>query len=183
MSMKWQGVQKSAVLPTGELPAGSRYRQALIAGLNHDLAGEYRSILMYIHFSAKLTGSVSRELRAHFQAKLADDQGHAQFLSDTIAALGGEPTTKPRSVPHANLPSQMLAYAAGAVTQAIADYAIRIVQAEACDEPGLKTGLENRRTDKTRHKEEFERIIAGWSDADPEETREINRWQDDGGQG
>jgi bacterioferritin len=70
-------------------PAATSERQALIAGLNHDLAGEYQAILMYIHYSARLTGPFRRELRALFQAEVADEQGHAQFLSDKIAALGG----------------------------------------------------------------------------------------------
>src|ERR1700688_781571 len=74
-------------------------REALIAGLNHDLAGEYQAILMYIHYSAKLTGPFRRELRALFQAEVADEQGHAQFLADKIASMGGEPTTEPRPVP------------------------------------------------------------------------------------
>ena len=33
-------------------------------------------------------------------AEIADEQGHAQFLADKIAALGGEPTIRPRPVPH-----------------------------------------------------------------------------------
>ena len=52
-------------------------RQALIDGMNRDLAGEYRAILMYTHYSAKLTGPYRRELRALFQAEIADEQGHA----------------------------------------------------------------------------------------------------------
>jgi bacterioferritin len=68
-------------------------QEALIDGLNHDLAGEYRAILMYTHYSAKLTGPYRRELRALLQAELADEQRHAQFLADKVAALGGEPTT------------------------------------------------------------------------------------------
>src|SRR5580700_680883 len=75
-------------------------RQALIEGLNQDLAGEYQAILMYTHYSAKLTGPFRRELRALFQAEVVDEQGHAQFLSDKIAAMNGEPTTEPRPVPH-----------------------------------------------------------------------------------
>src|ERR1700757_4078507 len=105
-------------------------RQALIDGLNHDLAGEYQAILMYTHYSAKLTGPYRRELRALFQAEIADEQGHAQFLADKIAALGGEPTTEPRPVPEANLPRQMLEQALAAEEQAIADYNGRIRQAE-----------------------------------------------------
>src|SRR5437868_6528250 len=106
-------------------------RQALIDGLNHDLAGEYQAIVMYIHYSAKLTGPYRRELRALFQAEITDEQGHAQFLADKIAALGGEPTTEPRPIPHADQPRDMLNCALAAEKQAIADYSARLRQAEA----------------------------------------------------
>jgi bacterioferritin len=137
-------------------------RQALMDGLNHDLAGEYQAILMYIHYSAKLTGPYRRELRALFQAEIGDEQGHAQFLADKIAALGGEPTTLPRTVPSADQPREMLGCALAAEEQAIADYNARIRQAEAFGDFGLKVELENQVADETRHKEELERIIAGW---------------------
>jgi bacterioferritin len=139
-------------------------RHALIAGLNHDLAGEYQAILMYTHYSAKLTGPYRRELRALFQAEIGDEQGHAQFLADKIAALGGEPTTEPRPVPHADQPREMLGQALAAEVQAVADYNARIGQAEAFGDFGLKADLETQVADETRHKEELERIIAGWDD-------------------
>jgi bacterioferritin len=138
--------------------------KALIEGLNHDLAGEYQAILMYTHYSAKLTGPYRRELRTLFQVEIADEQGHAQFLSDKIAALGGEPTTAPRPVAHVNKPREMLEEALTAEKQAIADYDERIRQAEAFGDIGLKVGLENQVADETRHKEELERIIAGWDE-------------------
>jgi bacterioferritin len=139
-------------------------RQALIEGLNHDLAGEYQAILMYTHYSAKLTGPYRRELRALFQAEIGDEQGHAQFLSDKIAALGGEPTTQPRPVPHAEQPREMLDHALAAEKEAIADYNTRIGQAEGFGDLGLKANLETQVSDETRHKEELERIIAGWNE-------------------
>ncbi|HLJ95487.1 MAG TPA: ferritin-like domain-containing protein [Gemmataceae bacterium] len=142
----------------------SAHRQALIEGLNHDLAGEYQAILMYTHYSAKLTGPYRRELRALFQAEIGDEQGHAQFLADKIAALGGEPTTKPRPVPHADQPREMLEHALVAEEQAIADYNTRLGQAEGVGDFGLKVVLENQVADETRHKEEIERIIAGWDE-------------------
>jgi bacterioferritin len=138
--------------------------QAVLDGLNHDLAGEYQAILMYTHYSAKLTGPYRRELRALFQAEISDEQGHAQFLADKIAALGGEPTTEPRPVPYANLPREMLDEALAAEEQAIADYSERIQQAEGFGDLGLKVELENQVADETRHKEELERIIAGWDE-------------------
>lgn len=139
-------------------------RQSLIEGLNHDLAGEYQAILMYTHYSAKLTGPYRRELRALFQAEIGDEQGHAQFLADKIAALGGEPTTAPRPVPHANQPRDMLQQALTAEKQAIVDYNERIRQAEVFGDFGLKADLESQVSDETRHKEELERIIAGWDE-------------------
>jgi bacterioferritin len=144
--------------------AATLSRQTLIEGLNHDLAGEYQAILMYTHYSAKLTGPYRRELRALFQAEIGDEQGHAQFLADKIAALGGEPATQPRPVPHADQPREMLEQALAAEKQAIADYNSRIGQAEVFADFGLKVELENQVADETRHKEELERIIAGWDE-------------------
>src|SRR5271163_1826144 len=139
-------------------------RQALIEGLNHDLAGEYQAIVMYTQYSARLTGPYRRELRALFQAEIADEQGHAQFLADKIAALGGKPTTEPRAVPNANQPREMLEHALAAEKQAIADYDKRLRQADAFGDVGLKVSLENQVADETRHKEEIERVLAGWDE-------------------
>jgi bacterioferritin len=137
-------------------------RQALIDGLNHDLAGEYQAIVMYTHYSAKLTGPYRRELRSLFQTEIPDEQSHAQFLADKIANLGGQPSTKPRVVPQAEQPREMLENALAAEKQAISDYEERIRQAEALGEVGLKVNLESQVSDETRHKEEIERILVGW---------------------
>jgi bacterioferritin len=139
-------------------------QQTLIDGLNKDLAGEYQAIVMYTQYSAKLTGPYRRELRALFQAEIPDEQGHAQFLADKIANLGGEPTTVPRPVTHANEPREMLKQALKAEVQAISDYGDRIRQAEEFGDIGLKVNLESQVSDETRHKEEIERILAGWSE-------------------
>lgn len=176
-------VQKTADANGQKAPALNTDRQALIEGLNHDLAGEHQAILMYIHYSAKLTGPFRRELRSLFQAEIADEQGHAQYLSDKITALGGEPTTESRPVRHVNQPRQMLDCALSAEIQAIADYTTRIGQAASCGELGLKVELENQLADETRHKEELERIIAGWYEVNPERDLKETRLQDIGGQG
>jgi bacterioferritin len=137
-------------------------RQDLLNGLNQDLAGEYQAILMYTHYSAKLTGPYRRELRSLFQAEIADEQGHAQLLADKVAALGGEPTTTPRLVPSASLPREMLIRALATEEEAIANYKERIHTAERFGDIGLKSELEKMVADETRHKEELERILAGW---------------------
>jgi bacterioferritin len=137
-------------------------RDALVAGLNQDLAGEYQAILMYSHYAAKLTGPYRGELRSLFQAEIADELLHAQFLADKIAALGEEPTTQARRVEPADHPREMLQNALAAEKQAIADYGERLRQAEGYGDIGLKVALENQIADETRHKEELERILTGW---------------------
>lgn len=139
-------------------------RETLLEGLNEDLAGELQAIIMYLNYSAILTGPYRKELRALFQAEIGDEQGHAQFLSDKIAALGGQPTTTPRPVPEAQTPREMLLNVLEAEKQAIADYKQRVEQSEAFGDIGLKVELENQITDETRHKEEVERILEGWEE-------------------
>jgi bacterioferritin len=157
----------TAIRVDGNPADENKSRKTLIDGLNHDLAGEYQAILMYTHYSAKLTGPYRRELRALFQVEIVDEQGHAQFLADKIAALGGEPTTLPHAVPPADQPREMLEQALKAEKQAIADYGRRIRQAEGLGDVGLRVGLENQVADETRHKEEIERILFGWNELNP----------------
>lgn len=139
-------------------------RETLIEGLNEDLSGELQAMIMYLHYSATLTGPYRKELRSLFQAEIGDEQGHAQFLSDKIAALGGHPTTTSRPVPDAHTPREMLLNIYEAEKQAIADYKRRAMQAEAFGDIGLKVELENQISDETRHKEEVERILEGWEE-------------------
>jgi bacterioferritin len=145
-------------------------RQTLLEGLNRDLAGEYQAVLMYTHYSAKLTGPYRRELRPLFQADIADGQAHARFLAVKIAALGGEPTAQPGVVPHVDQPREMLEYALAAEKQAIADYVARIRQAEGFGDVGLNVALETLAADETRHKEEIESMLAGWNELNLERT-------------
>ena len=119
---------------------------------------------MSTYYSARFTGLCRRELRALVQAEVGDEQGHAQFVADKIAALGGEPTTEPRPVPYADQPREMLGQALAVEEQAIADYNGRIRQAEGFGDFGLKVDLEYQVADATRHKEELQRIIAGWDE-------------------
>ena len=157
-------------------------RQNLIEGLNRDLAGEYQAILMYTHYSAKLMGPYLFNLRSHFQVEIVEVLGHAQFLADHVAALGGEPTVKPNPIPPADKPREMLVQALKAEKQAIADYSERIRQAEHLNEINLKVGLEDQLAEETLHKKKLERILAGWDQLERVPTQSENRWQDDGGQ-
>jgi bacterioferritin len=135
----------------------------LVEELNHDLAGEYQAIVMYVQYSAKLTGPHRDSLRALFQKEIADELRHAQFLADKIAVLGGNPTTGPRPVHQAEDPRSMLEAVLQAERETIASYKMRVQQAETFGDIGLRVDLENIIADETRHKEEIERILAGWN--------------------
>ncbi len=137
-------------------------KQALIDGLNSDLAGEYAAIIQYTHYAATVTGPYRETLRTMFQAEVTDEQGHAQYLADQIAFLGGTPTTTPRAVPEARTPKEMLQRIYEAEDRAVNDYNERLRQAEAYGDTGLKVALENQVSDETNHKQEVSRMLAGW---------------------
>src|SRR5436190_21949632 len=119
MQIHKAGLGNGEIDKDGNYPTTTNDQQTLIDGLNHDLAGEYQAIVMYTHYSARLTGPYRKELRALFQSEIADEQGHAQLLADKIAALGGDPTTQPRPVENADDPREMLEHALVAEKQAI----------------------------------------------------------------
>jgi len=138
-------------------------RGTLIDHLNSDLAGELQAIIMYLQYSALSRGLHRRELRSLFQAEIPDELRHARLLADKIAVLGGTPTTTPRPVPRAISAYQMLRNIYEVETLAICDYCERSSEAVAHGDIALKVELEGLIVDETRHKEEVEQILAGWS--------------------
>jgi bacterioferritin len=138
-------------------------RENLVRHLNSDLAGELQAIIMYIQYSAILRGLHRNELRRLFQSEIPDEIRHATLLADKIAVFGGIPTTLPRPVPRAVGAYQILRNVLEVEIRAIADYAERSTEAAANGELALKVELENLIVDETRHRDEVERILAGWS--------------------
>jgi bacterioferritin len=137
-------------------------KQTLIARLNEDLAGEYGAIIQYLTYAAKATGPYRPQLAQFFLAEVADEQGHAQFLSNKIVALGGEPTTTPRPVPAAKTDREMLQAVLAAEKKAVADYTQRAQEADEFGDVGLKVQLEDMVRDESGHTEETERILKDW---------------------
>lgn len=139
-------------------------KQTLINGLNKDLAGEYSAIIQYTHYAASVTGPFRQELRTLFQQEAKAEQGHAQYLADQISILGGTPVTTPAPVPPASTPKEMLQRILEAEIQAIDGYNERAKQAEEFGDTALKVAMENQVADETGHKQEMERMLAGWRD-------------------
>lgn len=139
-------------------------KQDLVENLNSDLAAELGAIIQYITYAAKVSGANRPQLSAFFEAEIADEHRHAQFLSNKIVSLGGNPTTVPTEVQPAASNQEMLGAVLEAERLAVAHYTERAQQAEALGEKGLAINLEDMIKDESRHAEECARVLSVWSE-------------------
>ena len=137
-------------------------KDELIEKLNHDLADELGAIIQYIIYAARATGPYRPQLSQFFLAEVADEQAHAQYLANKIAALGGTPTTTPRPVPLPDGDRAMLEEVVAAEKRATEAYVQRAKDAEAYGDKGLVVQLEDFIRDESSHVEETERILQDW---------------------
>lgn len=137
-------------------------KQALIDALNRDLASEFQAVIMYTTYSAMVKGPYRPQLKAFMQGEIPDELGHAQFLADKIAAMGGVPNTNAEPIPAAETPKEMLQNILKAEQKAIAGYGERAEQARQAGELGLAVQLETMVQDETTHYEETQKILADW---------------------
>jgi bacterioferritin len=134
-------------------------KQALVDGLNTDLAHEYQAVVMYNSFAAMVSGIPRPMLKGFFEAELPEELAHAQFLADKITALGGTPTTAPSALDLPGDATAMLRMVLEAETETIARYVERRKQAEAFGDYGLAADLDGIISDETKHKEETEKLL------------------------
>lgn len=137
-------------------------KESLIQHLNEDLEGELGAIIQYLIYAAKATGPYRPQLAAFFLTEVADEQLHAQYLANKIVAMGGEPSTTPRSVPSASNNQEMLEAVLAAERQATTDYTQRAIEADEFGDKGLAVQLEDMVRDESGHSEETERILRDW---------------------
>jgi bacterioferritin len=135
-------------------------KEQLIEALNGDLAREYQAMIQYIQYSAVVSGIDRPQLVQFLRGEIPDEQGHAQYLADKVAALGGTPTTQAEPVPTFRTNMEMLRAVLEAEQTAIRNYKERIQQADEYGDIGLRVQLENMIADETSHKEEVEKLIS-----------------------
>ncbi len=137
-------------------------RDALIEGLNTDLAHEYQAIISYLVFSQLITGPNRPELARLLDQEIADELGHARLLAHKIVALGGTPTTRPAEVRLGSSNREMFEIVLQAERDTIERYTQRLKQADAAGELGLRVDLEDIISDETRHRDDLELILRNW---------------------
>lgn len=134
-------------------------KQQLIEGLNEDLAWELTAIHQYIYNASVVSGLARLTLKDFFSHEAQDEIGHAQYLAEKIASLGGDPIVKAKEITPTRDVREMLEITRQAEVDTIERYTKRIEQAEACGEIELKIKLEDMIADETKHKEEIERLL------------------------
>lgn len=137
-------------------------KQALIEGLNEDLAAEYEAVIMYRTYAALVSGPYRQDLRAFFESEIPDELMHAALLADKIVALGGMPTTAPGPVPITSDNREMLENALQAEVATIERYTRRIQQAEKAGEISIKLQLETLIVDESNHRDDIRRMLKDW---------------------
>jgi len=137
-------------------------KQALLDGLNEDLANEYAAIILYRTYASAVTGPFRQELRQFFSNEIPDEMGHAQLLADKIVALGGTPVTRPADVKMADDPKEMLQNALADEEATITRYVERRRQAEEAGEAGLAVDLDDVIADESKHRDELRLMLTRW---------------------
>jgi bacterioferritin len=136
--------------------------QALIDGLNEDLAAEYEAVIMYRTYASLVTGPYRQELKAFFEGEIPDELSHAAFLADKVVALGGTPAVSPGPIPIGKDNREMLENALQAEIDTIERYTRRIEQAEKAGEISIKIQLEDLIVDESNHRDDIRRMLKDW---------------------
>jgi bacterioferritin len=137
-------------------------KEALIAGLNEDLAAEWGTVIRYTYQAGKSFGIRGIELREMFAEETQDELGHAAFLTDVIIDLGGEPTVQPKDF---EKPDDLKAMLELDLKMELADVENYMKHAQLAGELGLvelEMKLEEMAADEAGHARELRRILKGF---------------------
>lgn len=133
--------------------------QQLLDGLNHALNREVSTAMRYVIQSATIKGAQWESARNAYRSDINDEVGHAVFLADKIAMLGGDPTLDPDLTPP---PKDVRAMLKNDIEQEKldADHYLKLAgMAEGEGLAELKVKLEEQAADEARHRDELRRLL------------------------
>ncbi|MCC6697092.1 MAG: ferritin-like domain-containing protein [Candidatus Hydrogenedentes bacterium] len=133
----------------------------LIKGLNEDLAAEWGTVIRYTFQAGMSYGILGAELREIFLRETVDELGHAQFLTDVILDLGGEPTTVPKNFEKPEDLKSMLELDLKMELEDVQNYMAHAKLAEEAGAIELKLKLEEMAGDEAGHARELRRLLRG----------------------
>ena len=109
-------------------------REALIRGLNEDLAREYQAIIAYVVYSQVLKGAEYMAIATELEKHAGEELQHALTISKQIDYLGGTPGVEPKPVKVTDDAKGMLRADLENEANTIRAYRERIRQCEALSE-------------------------------------------------
>ncbi len=133
----------------------------LIQGLNEDLAAEWGTVIRYSYQAGKSYGILGAELREILMRETADELAHAQFLTDVILDLGGEPTTMPKTFEKPDGLKAMLELDLKMELEDVDNYMAHAALADRVGAIELKLKLEEMAADEAGHARELRRLLRG----------------------
>jgi bacterioferritin len=126
----------------------------IVAMLNEDIKGEHAAIVQYLrHAYAMGEGEMACEI----EAIARDEMRHLEWLSETVAELGGEPTLdRGEMTIGGSSIAEWMQRDVGLERDAIAMYDEHIT---AIDDPKIKRLLRRIVSDETSHRHDFEHFV------------------------
>jgi bacterioferritin len=105
-------------------------RDALIQGLNEDLAREYQAIIAYVVYSQVLKGAEYMSIAQELEKHAAQELQHALTIAKQVDYLGGTPAVQPKPVQVTENNKAMLRADLKNESDTIRNYRQRIKQCE-----------------------------------------------------
>jgi bacterioferritin len=117
-------------------------RDALIRGLQEDLAREYKAIIQYVVYSQVINQPQYMTIAAELEKHAHEELDHALRIAKQLDYFGVYPETTPAAVQVSDDPKTMLEFDLQAEDDTVANYRKRIIQANRLGEFALAEELQ-----------------------------------------
>ncbi|MFN8677315.1 MAG: ferritin-like domain-containing protein [Thermomicrobiales bacterium] len=142
-------------MATPEVDGQPVTREALVQGLQEDIAREYQAIIQYVIFSQKLDGARYMEIAKVLEAHAHEELDHAIAVAKQLDYFGAYPVHQPARVTVSEDNDLMLWADLDAEDVTILEYRKRIRQAQALGEYALAEILQEIITQEQDHQIEL----------------------------
>jgi bacterioferritin len=129
-------------MSTPEVDGQPVTREALVQGLQEDIAREYQAIIQYVIFSQKLDGARYMEIAQILEGHAHEELDHAIAVAKQLDYFGAYPVHQPATVTVSDDNDLMLWADLDAEDVTIVEYRKRIRQAQALGEYALAETLQ-----------------------------------------
>jgi bacterioferritin len=116
-------------------------REQLVKFLNEDLSREYQAVIAYTVYSQILKGAAYTDIARELEKHAGEELAHAIQIAKQIDYLGGTPTVVAKAVKLSEKAEDLLRFDLENERETIANYRLRIRQAEALEEYALSETL------------------------------------------